>query len=117
MRNFSRVGDLWVYLNRFSAPVGTEVYQELTRAGVETFESCPAEFNAKFGRWQNDQTKLADFVIGKSYSSWDLGIFTHVYDVRSGGILVIGKASHSATGINRLRPTRTDRNSPLPISL
>ncbi|WP_243288764.1 HNH endonuclease [Geothrix terrae] len=94
---FQRVGDLWTYLERFQTPSSSEVYRELTQAGLKTFESLWPEFDRRFGRWKEDQTRLADFVVGKSYSSFDLAIFTKTYDNRSGGILVIGQVpNHEA---------------------
>lgn len=88
---FQRVGDLWMYLERFQTPDNSEVYRELTQAGLKTFESIWPVFDAKFGRWKDDQKRLADFVVGESYTSFDLAIFTKTYDNRSGGILVIGQ--------------------------
>ena len=94
---FQRVGDLWTYLHRFQTPDESEVYRELTRAGLKTFESLWPEFDRRFGRWKEDQTRLADFVVGQSYTSFDLAIFTKTYDNRSGGILVIGQVpNHEA---------------------
>lgn len=97
LQRFKRVGDLWDYLSRFEVPQGDPVYVDLTQAGLSTFESIWPDFDAKFGRWKEERTQLSDFIVGASYTSFDLSIFTKTYDNRSGGILVIGKVpQHSA---------------------
>lgn len=90
LRQFRRVGDLILYMDRFRGEAGTEVFKALRAAGLLTFEDIRDEFLETFAPWASDRTRLDDFVIGGRYSSFDLVIFAGVYDTRSGGILPIG---------------------------
>lgn len=89
--HFRRIGDLVHYIGRFGDAADTEVYSGLKAAGLETFEDIRTEFLNRFGAWQSDRTRLDDFVVGETYTSFDLNIFAERYDNRSGGILPIGE--------------------------
>jgi 5-methylcytosine-specific restriction protein A len=90
LSHFKRVGDLVAYMNRFTGGAETEVYQSTKKAGLLTFEDIREEFNSRYGSWSNERTRLDDFIVGQSYSSYDILIFAGKYDTRSGGIFVIG---------------------------
>lgn len=90
LRQFSRVGDLLNYMDRFQGTPNSPVFNGLRTAGLNTFEDIRANLLERFGAWHNDRTRLDDFVIGHDYTSSQLVIFAEVYDNRSGGILPIG---------------------------
>ncbi len=90
LEHFQRIGDLVHYIGRFGDAADTDVYCGLKAAGLETFEDIRPEFLDQFGAWQADRTRLDDFVVGESYTSFDLNIFAERYDNRSGGLLPIG---------------------------
>jgi len=70
INNFKRVGDLYKYLSRFSNNLhgggGREMYDEMTKYGLETHESIFEKFEKKFKYEINDFTVLTDFVIGQT---------------------------------------------------
>ena len=50
-REFRRVGDLILYMDRFRGGADTEVYRGLKAAGLLTFEDIRDEFLDLFGPW------------------------------------------------------------------
>ena len=94
VQEFKKVGDLARYLGRFWESQGSgepsPIVQHLSADGLNTFEDIEPEFRKKFGDEFDDCTTIGDFVIGQSYSSWDLAIFSQTYDNRQ-GILLIGR--------------------------
>lgn len=100
IRQFRRTGDLIAYMDRFQGDAPPEIVKGLRNAGIPTFEDIHEEFLTLFGASQNDRTRLDDFVIGETYTPYDIHIFAGSYDLRSGGILPIGPfGSHTAVFI------------------
>lgn len=95
VRNMKRIGDLNKYLERFkhipvSGTPAAELYDRFQELQLETYESLYPKFCEKFKNELEDVTVLDDFVIGKTYSSWDISIFSRSYNNQS-GIYLIGK--------------------------
>lgn len=88
LEKFERVGDLLIYLQRFNPDKNDPIYQELKSKGLYTFEDIVGEFQTKFAPWAGDCTRATDFIIGKTYTSFEILIFARNYDTRSGGIFV-----------------------------
>lgn len=90
--HFRRIGDLYVYINRFDKTNAERSPWELAikNVGLDTLEDIHEDFVEQFSPYKNDRTRLEDFVVGETYSSWDVIIFAEMYDARSGGILPIG---------------------------
>lgn len=91
---FKKIGDLYQYIKRFGthpAPGQDSVYDGLKALGLKAYEDIVPEFEKRFQNHFGEVTTLENFVIGKSYSSWDIAIFSRTYDCRS-GIYLIGKA-------------------------
>ncbi len=101
LNRFKRVGDLSIYLNKFSEiPSNNPVYDDLVANGVDTFEDILEDFNKRFGRWENDFTTYSDFIVGKEYSSHDILIFVRHYNTQAGGMFVISNgAEHESVVI------------------
>ncbi|SFK73823.1 5-methylcytosine-specific restriction enzyme A [Bacillus sp. 5mfcol3.1] len=96
INSFKKVGDLKIYMNRFSdAPKSGNdlVYNSLKNKGLKTYEDIYSEFEEKFQRYFDDVTVLNDFVIGQTYTSWDISNFARDYDNRK-GIYLIGEPSN-----------------------
>ena len=93
---FKKIGDLTLYLERFwnpNDPSGSpQTAQELEHYGLRTYESIEEEFRSRFTSAFDDFTTLDDFVIGETYTSWDLAIFARIYDNQQGIILIEGNA-------------------------
>lgn len=90
--NFKKSGDMYRYLRRFKDSHGSnndDLFYELKRLDLKTFEDILPVIEEKFGHELEDTTVLDDFVIGKSYSSFDIAIMAQTYDVQS-GIYIIG---------------------------
>lgn len=86
---FSRVGDLFVYLQRFDASDNDPMYQEMKRNGLLTFEDIVGRFREKFALWVNDCSRITDFIVGREYSVYDILILAKNYDTRAGGMFVL----------------------------
>jgi 5-methylcytosine-specific restriction protein A len=100
IKQFKRVGDLVQYIERFKENVENEDTVGVMAAGLPTFEDIRKPFLAQFAAYGDDRTRLDDFVIGENYSGYDIAIFAKRYDLRSGGILPIGKVGeHTAVFI------------------
>ncbi|HDR3495918.1 TPA: HNH endonuclease [Bacillus toyonensis] len=95
INSFKKIGDLKIYMDRFSdsPEEGKDlVYTALRSRRLKTYEDIYSEFEEKFQHHLNDVTVLSDFVIGKTYTSWDISNFARDYDNRK-GIYLIGKSS------------------------
>ncbi|WP_255289861.1 hypothetical protein [Bacillus cereus] len=78
INSFKKIGNLKIYMNRFSdvSKNGNDlVYKSLKNKGLKTYEDIYPEFKEKFERYFDDVTVLNDFVIGKTYTSWDISNF------------------------------------------
>ena len=91
LKQFRRPGDILIYLDRFQGSASPEMRESLRSAGLNAFEDLRSGFRAYLGSSANDVTTLNDFVIGATYTSWDILIFARVYDPRHGGIFLIPK--------------------------
>lgn len=89
LKQFKRVGDLYAYLQRFSTDKQDGVYLEMHALGLQTFEDIVKPFGERFGDWLGDRMRASDFVIGETYSAYDILIFSANYDTRAGGMFVI----------------------------
>lgn len=92
IRNFKKVGDLYKYLKRFEDSHGNnndELYNALKKSGLKTFEDIYPIFKKKFKYKLEDITTIDDFIIGEKYSSYDIAIFSEMYNVQP-GIYLIG---------------------------
>ncbi|WP_080401044.1 HNH endonuclease signature motif containing protein [Burkholderia ubonensis] len=89
LSNFKRVGDLAIYLARFDGYQSSSVYSAMKKCGLVTFEDISSEFNRQFTQWISDATRPSDFVVGETYSTYDILIFVRNYDLRSGGMFVL----------------------------
>lgn len=108
--HFNRVGDLVRYIDTFKPVEGkpSHVQIAIRSIGLPTIDDLHDEFMARFGEFEGDRTRLTDFVVGKTYSSWEVILFAEKYNPRVGGILPIGpddaptavfiKASFDGTG-------------------
>ena len=93
INSFKKIGDLKIYMNRFSdAPKNGNdlVYNALKSKELKTYEDIYPVFVEKFQYYLDDVTVLSDFVIGKTYTSWDISNFARDYDNRK-GIYLIGE--------------------------
>jgi 5-methylcytosine-specific restriction protein A len=92
--NFKKVGDLYLYLKRFSGDKhgggGKDTFDEMNSLGLETLETIFSSFEDKFEQELNDFTVLSDFTVGETYTSFDIAIFAKTYNVLP-GIYLIGK--------------------------
>lgn len=93
LNQFKRVGDLFVYLKRFSVDKQDAIYLEMRALGLQTFEDIADPFERRFAAWIGDRTRASDFVIGETYSAYDILIFSGNYDTRAGGMFVIESES------------------------
>ena len=89
LKQFKRVGDLLVYLERFDQDKQDPLYLEIKSHKLQTFEDIVEPFKVRFERWANDRTRVTDFVIGETYSAHEILIFAGSYDTRSGGMFVL----------------------------
>lgn len=80
---FKKIGDLYDYLSRFTGK-SDDVYLELERQGLNTFESILSEFTNKFIPFLDQKTNFEDFIIGNSYSAWDIAFCAKTYDIKNG---------------------------------
>lgn len=90
INHFPKVGDLSIYLNRFSENTNKTIYKELKKLGLLTFEDIVKDFNRRYNFLSNDITNQSSFIIGEKYSSFDILIFAQTYDTRSGGMFILG---------------------------
>lgn len=99
IRNFKKVGDLYLYMLRFAerpALGEDKLYDRFTELGLKTYEDIVLEFENNFKNELNDITTVGDFIIGETYSAWDISIFARNYDVQSGIYLIGEKPKYSA---------------------
>ena len=100
IKQFKRTGDLLAYMDRFRGEAPTEISAGLKAAGIPSYEDIHDELIEIFKASINDCTRLDDFVIGQSYTAYDIHIFAKNYDLRSGGIQPIGSVgNHTAVFI------------------
>lgn len=81
-----KVGDLYRYLERFRQvpnPGESEVYDRLKSLGLTTLEETFSTFEERFKHYIDDVTTLEDFIIGRTYSSWDIAAFAKTYNTQS----------------------------------
>ena len=89
LQNFRRAGDLCIYLERFDGAAAPQTRDALHAAGLRSFEDFKDDFRRYLGTASLDATTLNDFVIGARYTTWDILVFSRVYDPRHGGIFLI----------------------------
>jgi 5-methylcytosine-specific restriction protein A len=91
LKSFGRIGDLITYFKRFEPSDNeSETMKSVRDIGTPAFEDIYDEFMSRYGSFENDRTRLSDFVVGQSYTTWDLVNFAGLYNTRGGGILPIG---------------------------
>jgi len=94
VHRIKKVGDLKRYLQRFEkkpTSIGQNpLYDRFKELGLKTYEDLYPEFCTKFAPLLDDVTVLDDFVLGGTYTSWDISIFAQTYDTQA-GIYVIGE--------------------------
>ncbi|MFQ7058164.1 MAG: HNH endonuclease [Turicibacter sanguinis] len=98
-RKFQKSGDMFEYLKRFKDSHGTgndELYDAFKALGLKTFEDIYEEVSIKFKHEIDDVTVLDDFIIGEEYTSYDIAIFTKVYNVQKGIYLVGDEPNYQA---------------------
>lgn len=86
---FKRVGDLLIFLKRFDVSHDDPMYLAMKQCGLQTFEDIVAEFESKFQQWSGDCSRTTDFIIGETYSPYDILILARNYDTRAGGMFVL----------------------------
>ncbi|MEO7497747.1 MAG: HNH endonuclease signature motif containing protein [Massilia sp.] len=86
---FKRVGDLRIFLKRFDVSHDDPMYVAMKKCGLQTFEDIVAEFELKFQQWSGDCSRITDFIIGETYSPYDILILARNYDTRAGGMFVL----------------------------
>ena len=89
LNRFTRVGDLFAYLQRFKADKQDEIYLEMNALGLQTFEDIVGPFAERFRESIGDRIRVSDFVLGGTYTAHDILIFARNYDLRSGGMFVL----------------------------
>lgn len=92
IKHFMKTGDLFKYLSRFKDSHGSgndELYNAMKEANLKTFEDIYPIFKEKFKNKLDNITTLDDFIIGKKYSSYNIAIFSQMYNVQP-GIYLIG---------------------------
>lgn len=77
-----KVGDVYSYIKRSIESAGN--YQEMRDGNLIAFEDIIGEFETRFEYYLNDCLKLEDFVIGETYSSYDICYLTKHYNVQPG---------------------------------
>lgn len=87
--HFERVGDLLAYLKRFEVDRSDPIYLAMHGVGLRTFEDIVHDFEREFSLWANDCTRADDFIIGETYDTYQILIFSKNYDTRSGGMFVL----------------------------
>jgi 5-methylcytosine-specific restriction enzyme A len=90
LNSFERVGDLLFYLRRFRDLRQGEIYKDLKKANLLTFEDIIDDFEKSFGAWAGSRTTINDFVVGHRYDISAIHIFVGSYDLRAGGMFVVG---------------------------
>ncbi|MGM0409831.1 MAG: HNH endonuclease [Bacillota bacterium] len=99
IRKFKKVGDLYKYLKRFENSHGSnndELYNDMKKVGLKTFEDIYPIFKEKFKYKLDDVTTIEDFIIGERYSSYDIAIFSEMYNVQPGIYLIGDKPNYQA---------------------
>ena len=90
LEQFKKIGDLYLYLNRFSEnQKANAISERFLELGLKNFEDILEQFKERFSTELHDCTNLDNFIIGENYTSWDIAIFSRAYDVRK-GIYLIG---------------------------
>jgi 5-methylcytosine-specific restriction protein A len=94
VNHMKKTGDLYAYLSRFNrvpSPGESIVYDEMKKLGLLTYEDVLPTFIERFSNDFDNVTTLNDFVIGGTYSSWDIAIFAKTYNVQSGIYVIKGQ--------------------------
>jgi 5-methylcytosine-specific restriction protein A len=94
--HFKRVGDLIGYIKRFQLGTNDPTYQAMHAIGLKTFEDIAEDFGNEFQLWANDCTRITDFIVGETYSAYEILIFAHNYDTRAGGMFVLDSGGQPA---------------------
>lgn len=93
IRSFSKVGDLYSYLSRFTLDGGLDAniktHDVLKEYGLETLEDILPKFVEQFSNHIKDVTTIDDFVIGALYTTTDIMNFAQNYN-QFRGIFPIG---------------------------
>ena len=90
---------MFEYLKRFKDTHGTgndDLYNAFKELGLKTFEDIYDEVSTKFRYEIDDVTVLEDFIIGEEYTSYDIAIFSKIYNVQSGIYLVGDEPNYQA---------------------
>jgi len=96
---FRRVGDLYLYLQRFTMmtqPHLKKVYDELKKHDLLTYEDIVREFESKFADYLNQTTTPNELYVGNIYTAWDISILARKYNVQSGIYLLGTKPYYQA---------------------
>lgn len=99
IRNFSKVGDLYRYLERFQNSHGSgndDLYKAMKKNNLKTFEDIFEDFKEKFKYKIDDVTTIDDFIVGEDYSSYDIGIFAKTYNIQNGIYLIGDEPNYQA---------------------
>ena len=91
IEKFRHTGDLYDYLQRFKIDPGgggQELLDAFKANNLETFEDILPEFEEYIGTHKDDHLRLDDFIIGRTYNSYDLAIISKVYNIMQGGYLI-----------------------------
>jgi 5-methylcytosine-specific restriction protein A len=97
VKKFKKVGDLLAYIEGLSNDdKKPEVSTELRRLGLNAFEDVINEFKNLFSDSLNLKTELSDFVIGNTYSAYDIAIFSQVYNNQRGIYIIENELSTEA---------------------
>jgi 5-methylcytosine-specific restriction protein A len=94
LRNFDYVGDLLDYLERFDGSDQPDVYKDLKKNRLKTYEDLYPILKKQFSRWSKERTRLDDYVVGNTYKSHSILISAKTYDTRGSGILPVGNKPH-----------------------
>lgn len=89
VKKMTKIGDLYQYLKRYETPDQTDqLYTTLKNLNLETYEDIFPEFCQQYRYHLEDVTTLSDFIIGETYTSWDIARFAKTYNNQSGIYLV-----------------------------
>lgn len=97
------VGDLYKYLKRFTIvggqPENLKVHGKLKAMGLTTYEDLLPRFVQRFEEHLYDCTKIEDFNVGETYTSYDMVNYVGKYNIQSGIIPVGDEPNYSAVFI------------------
>jgi len=97
VERFIRIGDLYRYMNRFNeGEKESEIYNDLKKCNLQTYEDILPEFNERYGYWKDDVTLLNDFVLGESYTSYIISMCARRYNNLKGIVPIKNKTGYEA---------------------